>query len=1148
MRILTIHFKNINSLEGENHIDFQQAPFSETGVFAITGPNGSGKSSILDVITLGLYGETFRFNRPAAHVMTQHTAECFAEVEFSINQDKYRSSWLAQRVANNPDGELQPARMQLVKLNGTEEIIASSVQQVGERIAEITGMTFRNFTRSILLAQGDFAAFLNALDNERMDILEKIISTDIYADYKLEASENTSKAQQRLQELTQDLAVVQVLEPAQREALEHDLIDFNEQCTELQTAKNQLTQQKTILENINNLEAQIVEREKKHLEIKTELDLQQSLLAKLSQSQDAEQHRTELEFLNQKTQHLQENKATLAAYQNELNQLQQRLGANPTPPAGFDKLSASEQMQVLENINAQINLLVSQKNSETNLLQALAIQVSEKKAALESVTAWLQEHAPEASLVDNFPPLARLRILRSEIAELEQKQNTASKWLKATSGSLKNTKSTLEKARKDLSDQKVSLQNQEKDLQKLAKENSQQDIEDLKTELQERTQSFAQLYQLAQANQKLDKSKKGFFGFLFAKKSQDVGSEELNAELEKLRQDLKREENIKITLERLVLQESVAKKMAAERHHLIDGKPCPLCGALEHPYSKITPSIGNSQQALNDQQAKLKTILVSVDKLNRQLAVVQKSEQKNSNENNQLTILRSQWLTLSNRLGAGQDLEITNLRLMKQLWDKQADEAKDAVGLHSKYNRLLANIEQTKLAISKTEALIQQLEQSLQSLEAEWQSRPQDTGYEAQILENQQQEKQLIEKITNQLLVLGEKMPSKKKEEALLDRLNVRRQNYQTYAVRLKTSNEELANLAEKEQRSQNEINSINEKLDQLGKQQQLEEVSGLHLALIEKQKLIADKQQLIAQQELEFNQLQQSFQLKLQSSAFNSADEITKILDLLSNRTQIEQKRVDLALQFEADTADLEQISNQLRMERAQLPPDISSAQDVALRLKQINEQHNIANLEAERVTRLLKDQQLMQQKYDAVLVQFTKQQELTRQFQAELDKINAETGIEFRRRVQAKIAGRLLSQTNEVLEKISGRYYLRQVPSEQGLAIEIEDTLQNNARRAPKTLSGGESFVVSLALALGLAELANNGKSVDSLFLDEGFGNLDAESLYTVISTLENLHTHHGKTIGVISHVDSVQKRFKAQLQVIKKPNGRGELRKAS
>jgi exonuclease SbcC len=99
----------------------------------------------------------------------------------------------------------------------------------------------------------------------------------------------------------------------------------------------------------------------------------------------------------------------------------------------------------------------------------------------------------------------------------------------------------------------------------------------------------------------------------------------------------------------------------------------------------------------------------------------------------------------------------------------------------------------------------------------------------------------------------------------------------------------------------------------------------------------------------------------------------------------------------------------------------------------------------------------------------------------------------------------------------------------------------------RLPKTLSGGESFVVSLALALGLSELANNGKSVNSLFLDEGFGNLDAETLFTVISTLEGLHTH-GKTVGVISHVESVQKRFKAQLQVVKKPNGMSMLKQVS
>ncbi|MGR9051483.1 MAG: SbcC/MukB-like Walker B domain-containing protein, partial [Gammaproteobacteria bacterium] len=141
-------------------------------------------------------------------------------------------------------------------------------------------------------------------------------------------------------------------------------------------------------------------------------------------------------------------------------------------------------------------------------------------------------------------------------------------------------------------------------------------------------------------------------------------------------------------------------------------------------------------------------------------------------------------------------------------------------------------------------------------------------------------------------------------------------------------------------------------------------------------------------------------------------------------------------------------------------------------------------------------------------------------------------------------KVAHKLLAQANEVLEKISGRYYLRQIPSEFGLALEIEDTYQHNTRRLPKTLSGGESFVVSLALALALSDLAGNGRSVDSLFLDEGFGSLDAETLFIVISTLESLRTH-GKKVGVISHVEAVKKRIKAQLQMDKKPNGMSYLK---
>jgi len=246
MKILNIHFQNINSLEGESRINFEQSPFSDTGFFAITGPNGSGKSSILDVITLGLYGETFRFNRPAGYVMTKHTAECFAEIEFSLGGEKYKSGWHVHRAEGNPESELMPPEMQLLRLQDGK-VLAGTPPEVCARMTEITGMNFRNFTRSIMLAQGDFAAFLNALDSERMDILEKIISTDIYADYKKEVIDKAENAQKVLDRLKQDLAAIQLMEPEKQEACEHDLIDFKEQLSELKDEQNSLKQQQSLL-------------------------------------------------------------------------------------------------------------------------------------------------------------------------------------------------------------------------------------------------------------------------------------------------------------------------------------------------------------------------------------------------------------------------------------------------------------------------------------------------------------------------------------------------------------------------------------------------------------------------------------------------------------------------------------------------------------------------------------------------------------------------------------------------------------------------------------------------------------------------------------------------------------------------------------
>jgi exonuclease SbcC len=1147
MKILNIHFKNINSLEGESRIDFERPPFSDTGVFAITGPNGSGKSSILDAITLGLYGETFRFDRPAKHVMTQHTAECFSEIEFVLDNIKYRSSWHAQRADANPEGELTPPEMKLTRLND-DEVLATTAQQVCARITEITGMNFRNFTRSIMLAQGDFAAFLNALDNERMDILEKIISTDIYADYKNEVLQKSADAQQRLDYLKQDLAVIPAMAPEQLEASEHDLADFIDQTAELQEDQKSLKQQQASLDNVLTLQSRIADRENALQQTQTLAADERQKLDKLTKAQDALLHKDDVQAIKEKTHALHQDKSTLADFRSELKQIQEHIGADATAPAVLPHKSVSEQGQTLSEIRSQIGLLTAQRQSESDLSQALDSQINDKTSALANASKWLEDHTADESLLASFPETGKLKTIRAELAELKEKQKAFARWSKDTTSALKTNQSAIAQENKRITELKRKLPLAEKALNELAQGKNLAELEDFRQELQERVKDFRELYNLATANQKLTQGDFAFFGIFGHKEQPNHDLNELEPELDALQQEISREENIKLALETAVFRESLLKKMTADRQHLVDGEPCFLCGALDHPYAKQPPKEANSQQALTDQKAKIKLLMTASGKLSQQIKAVKKQAEKNQANQTELIRIRTQWLTLCNRLNtASEDLNINKLRLMKNLLNTEVSEFNTVTSVVASYRNKQAGIDQLKALIAKGEATIARLQQNTQQLEAEWQARPkEEIDYDAALATCQQEEQQLAEKVLAQLALLGEKMPSKGKEDALFDRLNARRQDYQGYVFRQKSLTEELESLAAKADHCHAEITACHEKLEHYRSQLQREEIIGLHLALIEKQKLVADKEQQIAAQEAELNALKQALQAKILGTQFTDLHELSEMLELLQHQPELERRLAELEQEIDAKTIELEQVRLELETENALVATELSSEQ-LNIQLRSVTEKLAIADLEVQRLDRLLSEQKQFQQKADAVLAQLQDQEEIAKQYKAEAEQIAEESGMAFRRRVQKRVADQLLSQTNAVLEKVSGRYYLRQTPSEQGLALEVEDTYQGNVHRLPKTLSGGESFVVSLALALGLSELANNGKSVDSLFLDEGFGNLDAETLYTVISTLEGLHTH-GKTVGVISHVEGVQKRFKAQLQVVKQPNGMGKLKQVS
>jgi DNA repair protein SbcC/Rad50 len=132
-----------------------------------------------------------------------------------------------------------------------------------------------------------------------------------------------------------------------------------------------------------------------------------------------------------------------------------------------------------------------------------------------------------------------------------------------------------------------------------------------------------------------------------------------------------------------------------------------------------------------------------------------------------------------------------------------------------------------------------------------------------------------------------------------------------------------------------------------------------------------------------------------------------------------------------------------------------------------------------------------------------------------------------------------RLVVLANKHLEELNPRYRIRK-DERASLELMVQDTYQANFERSMQTLSGGESFLVSLALALGLSDMAGNNTRIESLFIDEGFGTLDAESLNAALSALESLQST-GKLIGIISHVPELKERIMAKIHVTKQGNGR-------
>jgi len=254
MKILNLKFRNINSLAGDWEIDFTQPQFIENGLFAITGKTGSGKSSILDAISLALYGRTPRVDVTGNNndVMTRGTSDCYSEIMFETNGNVWKASWKQERTRTK---NLKPVQRTIA--DSEDNIVSDQIKACENKITEILGLTFEQFTKVILLAQGSFAAFLQADKSDKGELLEQITGTEIYGEISKSVFDRSKLENQKLENINIELGAIKILSDEEIQNLQNEISELKKEKNSIDKELNNIEIGKKVLKDISDLHKQI---------------------------------------------------------------------------------------------------------------------------------------------------------------------------------------------------------------------------------------------------------------------------------------------------------------------------------------------------------------------------------------------------------------------------------------------------------------------------------------------------------------------------------------------------------------------------------------------------------------------------------------------------------------------------------------------------------------------------------------------------------------------------------------------------------------------------------------------------------------------------------------------------------------------------